>query len=42
MVFEQWDLAEQKYLDFQKTAPNSGEYERAEEWIDRIKWKRKQ
>ena len=38
----QLDMAEEKYEQFQKLAPNSGEYERAKEWLERIKWKRKQ
>ncbi len=39
---KQLDKAEQKYLQFQEVAPNSGEYERATEWLERINWKRKQ
>ena len=38
----QLNEAEQNYRMFQAVAPNSGEYERAAEWIERIKWKQKQ
>ena len=34
--------AEKNYRLFQDVAPNSGEYERAQEWIERIKWEQKQ
>lgn len=36
------EIAKLQYQAFQKLAPNSGEFERATEWLERIKWKQNQ
>jgi tetratricopeptide (TPR) repeat protein len=33
------EIAKIQYQNFQEIAPNSGEFERATEWLERIKWK---